>query len=537
MTRRLYPTLLLICALGLSGCAEEPAPAAWRLEPVVAGGSPFHGVHGLRFGADGTLYATSVIGQSIFAVDVTTGTVETFVGPREGMADDLAIGPDGTFVWTAIEDGIVYARSPAGEIRRLVTDRKGVNAVSFSPDGDRLFATLVFYGDALYELDIAGAREPRLIRENLGGLNAFEVGEDGMIYGPLSFGARVVRIDPDTGDMTTVSDAFESTGALKLDSRGGAYVLDTAARALKRVDLASGTTTTVAPLPFGADNLALDANGQVFVSLSEVNAILAVDPATGASRYIVEPAPLTSATGLAVTTEGGVDTLHIGDLFGGVKRIEAASGRLTQTPIDVFQPAHVSATDDHLLVVSEVFGAIQQVNRRTYAKTAEWTDFTAPGDALEAPDGTLVVAETGTGRVLRVRGPAVAERDVVADGLRGPRGLAWADADRTSVYVTEAGGGRLLRLTLDTGTQTVVAEGLRQPEGVALLPDGGIAVMEVAARRLTRVAPDGTTAELAGALPVGHANGPSLFRSLAVSPAAIYFNSDVENAVYRLTPP
>ena len=33
----------------------------------------------------------------------------------------------------------------------------GVNAVSFSPEGKRLFIILVFYGDALYELDRSGA--------------------------------------------------------------------------------------------------------------------------------------------------------------------------------------------------------------------------------------------------------------------------------------------------------------------------------------------------------------------------------------------
>jgi sugar lactone lactonase YvrE len=477
-----------------------------------------------------------VIGQSIFRVDTGSGAVTTFIGPREGMADDLAIGADGTFVWTAIEDGSVYARSPGGPIRRLMEDQKGANAVSFSPDGKRLFATLVFYGDALYELDVTGARPPRLILKDIGGLNAFEVADDGMIYGPLVFKRSIVRINPDTGAMATVSSDFMSVGALKLDFKGSAYVLDNGARALKRVDLATGRTAPVAQLPHGADNLDIDSRGRVFVSLSEVNAIIEVDPATGSVRYVVKPAPLTSATGLAVASEGGADVLFLGDLFGGVKRIDGRTGAIDETPIAIFQPAHVSVTRDRLLVVSEVFGAIQRIDRASYETVAEWTGFTSPGDALEAPGGDVVVAETGTGRLLLVTGPAPADRRVIAEGLATPRGLAWASAG--AVYVSEASGGRVSRIALGDGARSVVASGLAQPEGIAVLPDGALAVVEVGAKRLTRIAAGGgTMTPIASNLPIGFANGPSLYRGVAASGSAIYINSDVENAVYRITPP
>ena len=208
------------------------------------------------------------------------------------MGDDLAFAADGTMYWTAIEDGIIYARAPNGAIRRVVENRKGVNAISFSPDRKRLFFTLVFYGDALYELDQTGAAPPRLIAENLGGLNAFQVGDDGMIYGPLMFTTRVVRIDPDTGSIATISAAFESPGALKLDFKGSAYVLDGAT--LKRLDLASGAITATAALPADADNLAIDAQGRVFVSMAAPNAILEVNVDSGNQRYVLTPSALNS---------------------------------------------------------------------------------------------------------------------------------------------------------------------------------------------------------------------------------------------------
>jgi sugar lactone lactonase YvrE len=519
-----------LVGLVLAACAADTPPPVYVAEPVVTGGSPFHGVHGLRFDNDGQLHAVSVIGQSIFRVETETGALTRVVGPREGMADDLAFHPDGTMVWTAIEDGIVYARSPVGPVRRLMENQKGVNAVSFSPDGTRLFVTLVFYGDALYELDLDGGAPPRLVTEGLGGLNAFEVADDGFIYGPLVFGGQVVRVDPDSGAMTVVTGDVENVGALKLAGDGTAYVLDDGAGALLNVDLASGATRVVADLPYGADNLDVGADGRVFVSLSEVNAIAAIDPATGDLAYVVEPAPFTSATGVAVA-----DRLYVADLFGGVKVLDPVTGGTTATPIDIFQPAHLSIRDNRLTVVSEVFGAVQVVDRDTFDVVLALDGFDTPGDALEAPDGDLIVAETGTGRLLRVTSGDPEVRRMVTDELAGPVGLAWAGDD--VVYVTERDGGRVVRVELASGATSVEATGLVQPEGIAVAADGAMLVMDVGAQRLMRIEPSGgSETVLAEDLPVGLGNGPSLFRGVAVSGDTIYFNSDVENTVYRLVP-
>jgi DNA-binding beta-propeller fold protein YncE len=507
--------------------------SAYEVEQLVPAGSPFHGVHGLRFDRDGRLYATSVIGQSIFKVDVDTGSVERVIGPPEGMGDDIAIAPDGTLVWTAIEDGIVYAKPPGGPIRKLMENMHGVNAVTFSPDGKRLFVTLVFYGDALYELDLDGEMPPRLIAQNMGGLNACQVGDDGMIYGPLMFAGRVVRIDPATGEITTVSDDFDSPGALKLDFEGAAFVLD--GRWVKRVDLRSGRTSRVAELPSDGDNLALGPGGRLFVSLSAENAIAEIDVDSGDVGYAVDPAPLNSPAGLAVATTAERDRIYVGDLFGGLRAVDGNSGAITDTPLDLFQPTHVSVGPGGLIVVGEVFGDVQRVDPETFAVLEEWGDFAYPGDALEMADGTLIVAETGTGRLLHVTGTGAADRTAVAEDLAAPRGLARAGAG--AVYLTEANGGRVLRVEIGSGATTVVAGGLRQPEGVAVTSDGGIVVAEVGAKRLVRIGPrDGAKTVIAADLPIGLTNGPSLYRGVAAGKSAIYYSSDIDNTIYKLTP-
>jgi len=518
--------------LAVAGCGvESPAPT-YRLEPVVPVGSPFHGVHGLRFDSDDNLYAASVIGQSLFTVDIESGAVNLFVGPREGMADDIAIAADGTFVWTAIEDGIVYARAPGGPVRKLLEGYKGVNAVSFGPDGRRLFLTLVFYGDALYELDLYGGAPPRLIAEGIGGLNAFGVAGDGMIYGPLVFGGRVVRIDPDTGSIVTVSDDFASPGALKLESDESALVLDDGAE-IKRVNLTTGETTLFATLPSGGDNLAIDSQGRVYVSLSETNAIVVIDPRSGDMRYVLEPAPLNSPAGFAVSSQAGHDTLFVGDLFGGIKVIDAATGGIEHKAVELFQPVHIAVTETAVYAVSQVFGTIQRFDKATFEVLDTWEGFNAPGDVLAAASGELIVADTGSGRVLRVTGPAESDRETLAEDLVAPTGLAWSGPD--AVYVSESTGGRVLRINLESNAIDDVATGLDQPEGLAVTDEGAILVVEVGAKTLTRIDPtDGSRTVLAGDLPVGWANGPSLYRDVEIGASGIYLTSDVDNTIYRL---
>jgi len=64
--------------------------------------------------------------------------------------------------------------------------------------------------------------------------------------------------------------------------------------------------------------------------------------------------------------------------------------------------------------------------------------------------------------------------------------------------------------TVETPDLRILAEGLRFPEGPVAMPDGSVALAEIEARRITRIAPNGaksTIATLAGA-PNGLALGP-----------------------------
>jgi len=493
-------------------------------------GSPFHGVHGLRFDKDDNLYAASVIGQSIYKIDPATKRVTPFIPPPQGMADDLAFAPDGTLAWTSIEDGILHIKSPNGPVRNLMEHQRGVNGVSFSRDGKRLFVSLVFYGDALYEVDRTGVKPPRLIIKDMGGLNGFEVADDGMIYGPLWFKGKIVRINPDTAKLDVIAEGFKTPAAVKLDFKGYAYTPDTGTRELIRVDLKTGQKKVIAKLRSDLDNLAFNSKGKLFVSLSHLNAIDEVDVTTGQVKQFIPAGKLTSTAGLAVDTDAARDILYVADVFGGVRKVNPDTAVVSDTPVQMFQPSHISLSAKHITVVGQVNGFVQQFDRATFKKLAEWNGFKSPGDALELPNGDIVVAETATGNLVRVT-----DHKIIASGLSAPTGLV--DAGNNAIYVSETRAGQVTRIDLKTGEKSLIAPRLSSPEGLAVATDGAILVVEAGAKRVTRL--DLKTAMrsvIASNLPIGLSTGPSLYRSITASPSAIYINSDIENSIYRLTP-
>ncbi len=522
-----------LAGASLMACASAFG-AGYDVKALVPGTVPFHGVHGMRFDKFDQLYAVSVIGESVYKVDTTTGKVTTFIGPPDGMADDLAFAPDdNTIAWTSIEDGIFHIKSPNGPIRRLMEHQRGVNGTAFSRDGKRLFVSLVFYGDALYEVDRNGVKPPRLVLKDIGGLNAFEVAEDGMIYGPLWFKGQLAKIDPDKATLSVIAGGFKTPASVKL-WKGAAYVLDTGALDLVRVDLKTGQKKEIAKFPSDLDNMAFNTKGELYVSLSHANGIDKVDVNTGKVTELIKPAKLNGPGGLSVLTENGRDSIYVGDVFGGVRKVDGQSGAVSDVPVQMFQPLHISATAKHLVVVGQVNGFVQLVDRATSKKLGEWNAFQSPGDAIEAPNGDILVAETGAGNLVRITGPMPKDRKVVVSGLGGPIGLVWAGPD--AVYVSEVKGGQITRVDLKTGAKSVVAAKLAAPEGIAIAPDGALLVVEVAGKKLTRIdVKSGARSSIAENLPVGLSNGPSLYRGLTVSASAIYVNSDIENAIYKIT--
>ena len=528
---------LAFCSLlsGIVAQAEISAPG-YQVRQLVKP-SAFHGVHGLAFDADDRLYAGSVVGQSVYRIDTRTGAVTTVVGPPQGMADDLVFLPDGTMVWTAINQDEVRARRGDGPVRTLAK-LVSVNSIDYRESDGRLFVAQVFGGDALWELDVAGNKPPRLILKDLGGLNGFDIGPDGWIYGPLWFKKQVVKIHPDTGELQVVADGFHTPAAVNFDSKWNLYALDTALGTVSRIDIETGVKTVVAKLATSLDNLAIDSKDRLFVSNMADNGIQEIDVATGQARNIAS-GELAIPLSVSAVTEGKNDRLYVADVFA-YRSVDGASGRVDDLQrmhadhAQIGYPVSVSANARHVIVGNSE-GSLQVFDRADNKLLRNIHGLRGLSNAIELRDGSLLVAHAGN-TLTRIAKDAD-RRTPVMTGLRSPQGLALAGTD--SVYVGETAAGTISRIDLTAGTKQVIASGLQLPQSLALDGDGNLLTVELTERRLVRIDPaDGRITRIATALPVGLLGGGDSRLPVGVSVGAngaIYLTSDIENSIYKLS--
>ncbi len=519
----------------------QPGIAAESYEvDVLVPGSPMKGVHGLAFDNEGILHAVSITGMSTYRIDVETGSVETIIGPPLGVGDDLAFGPDGSLAWTARD--AVHVRSPDGDISVLVDGIDGVNSINYGPDG-RLFYTLIFRADALYEGYPGSSREPRLIAEGMGGLNGFEVTDDGKIIGPLFFGGAIASADIDSGDIDIIADGIQTPAAVNLLSNGDIIALGYRTGKVFRIDAESGEKTEIAQLD-GApiDNLAISKDDRIFISHSSYNGLTELDPNTGETRRILW-GELSAPGGLATITEGNKELLIAADAWSH-RTIDPESGAVNVLPVGpgVFGSAAVAADADRI-VISNVWpnGIVQILDRASGNAIDSLFGLGAPYGVLTAPDGGLLLTDFADDTLISVSGGEGRPRTVIAEGLGGVVGLTRAGND--AVYVTGHTDGSVSWVSLRDGTRTIVASGLSDPEGIARLPNGKLAVAEVGKRRVVIVDPgNGDVAVAAEDLPLGFDLGgagfpPELLSGVAVTrDGAIYVTGDADNSLIRLRP-
>ena len=512
------------------------------IKDLLVPGSHFHGIHGLTFDKENRLYAGSVIGMATYLIDTEIGSVETFIGPPNGMADDLEFGPDGTLFWTSYLLGKVHTMDADGKIKVLAEGLPGINSLAFKQDG-RLFATQVFLGDALYEIDVNGKNPPRKIMEKMGGLNGFDFGPDGMLYGPLWIKGVIAKVNVDTGTLETVASGFKVPAAANFDSAGNLWVVDTALGEVVKVNVNSGEKEVVARVKTSIDNLALDSNDNLYISNMADNGIYQIDTQTGKVRTVVE-GKLSVASGLDVFSADGEDTLYLADLFA-YRSINGNTGEVTdlaRMQADKLEYPFSARVNEKTVLLSSWFTGTVHVLDRVTGQTVEMIHgLQAPHDALALPNGGYLVAELGTGSLVKLSGEHGKDRTVVIDKLVGPYGLTWAGND--AVYLSEVFAGMISRIDLKTGQKTVIASGLKFPEGIDTAPDGKIIVAEVGLKQLISIDPaSGAVTKIAGGLKIGFPGTPGLLPSgiptgVGVSSdGAIYVTSDIENAIYKFTP-
>ncbi|MGV0745203.1 SMP-30/gluconolactonase/LRE family protein [Mycolicibacterium sp. XJ870] len=466
--------------------ANPTAAEGWQLRQVTAPSGLF-GANGLRTGPDGRIYVAQVTGSQISALDIDTGRLET-VSAKGGdivAPDDVAFDPRGNLYATEVMDGRVSVRETDGTTRVLHGDVPSANGITFHQG--RLFIGECREGGRLMEFDLGGGA-PRVLLENVPSPNAMEVGPDGLLYFPVMGANQIWRINPDGGEVQVVAGDLGVPDAVKFDSAGFIVSTQVASGQVLRIDPRNGEQTVLAQLTPGLDNLTF-VGDRLFVSnfTGAITEILDGSTRTLLSGGLNWPLDLAVADGELYVADGTY-----------FYRVDADGGLVTVGML--FSPGYpgfmrgLIASGAGEFVVTTSGGQVAR-----YRPGAGETDYLADGlDQLYGvtllADGTPVVVEQGTGRVLAIRATG---SEVLASGLDTPVGVTLGPDGTLLVSVA----GAVVRVA-GSGVEPLV-DGLGTPQGI-LVRDGVLYIVDAGSKELIAYDLDsGARSTIAGGLPVG----------------------------------
>ena len=540
--RRLL-TMLGAAALVLAAIpaiAAETAPTDYDLWREVGQPSVLKGPNGIFVHPNGNVYGASVVGNEITVQDPDTGEILDRIGPERGVngPDDVTIAPDGTMYWTEILTGYVGMLRPDGTWTHQFV-APGVNPITLSDDG-RLFVALDFLGDGLYELDPELIDPPILLNPDIVGLNAFDFGPDGFLYGPLSNDGTAVRIDVDAAVPTpeVVASGFTFPTAAKFNSLGELYVGDLAGSgdfgggSVAKVDIATGDWETIAEIEGVIDNIAFSPDDRLFVAATASGQVLTMN--RPGNLVGINQAGFTLPGGVAVTDDG---TIWVAD-FWSLQGFDSPRGPSAQfynrfdAPGDGPVWAFTAAPDGNNVIITDWFSnAVQIIDPTDGTILEDIRTVPVPANAIRHGD-TLVAAAIGLGAVVDAN-----TGDTLIDGLFLPRGLA---SDGDILYVGDWATG-LIWAVSDAGT-SVVADGLVTPEGLALDGDRLLVVEEQLGQVTAIDLGTGDKTVIIDGLELGYVMAPGglptgAFNGIAVTPrGSIIIPEDIPNTVTQYRP-
>ena len=566
--RRKLVLVIVLCAVLLAALATTAATAPAKSAAVqdthytmkvLVRGAPLHQANGIWADAGGHLYVGTAAGAQIAVLDARSGQVLDRLS--YGTADDVTMGPDGSLYWTDILEGRVGRLAPDGTVTSQFVGL-GVNPITFSADG-RLFVAqaILPYSDALWELDPALGADPTLVWDPGDGypfleqLNGFDFGPDGMLYAPQPYLGRVVRLDLTADPITpeVIATGLSFPTAVKFDSQGSLFAVVSADEGeVVGIDVATGETHLVATVPTGLsgmDNLAFGPRDQLYCTGGADGSVWRILP-SGVARNLSRGGVNipTSITAVSGDGRGHPVSLYVGNVFSFFK-LDARTGHIKDAQWQSFSgseltmPFTLAPYGDDLVLTSYFGNSVQIWDPDTATSLGLWEDLPMPVNAIGFGDDLVVATIGGGGKVTRqspggVRTTFPPHPDIA---LYLPSGLAATEDD---LWVADWATGIVWQLVADGVTLSPprpVAFGLQGPEGLAVDRDGSLLVVEVGAKRLTRIDPmTGATSPVASGLRVGLPPSPSYlpyswFSGVTVDHAGnIYVTGDEGSLVYRL---
>ena len=510
----------------LIGCSNDES----NLETFVTG-AEIAGVNGMHFGPDGYLYAASVTGSDISIIDTKTNKIIKRYDQSDGVIgpDDVAFNSKGEFYWTSILTGEVAGFDLEGNKVVAGNPGIGVNPITFSDD-DRLFVAQCFFDNGLFEMDPSGENEPRVIFEEVDefcGLNGMDWGPDGRLYGPRWFDNEVVSVNVDTGDVRKEVGGLNVPAAVKFNSKGELFVLDTGAG--KVVKVSDGVKSDYAYIELGLDNLAINSDDEVYVSSYSEGNIMKV---SFNSVEEILPGGISHAGGIAVS---GNDIV-VADIQS-VKAYSTIDGSESWNYKNVFRVSPhgantaVSSFDNYVILTSWLDNHVKIMRPDNGEIVESFEGLNLPVSATKYND-QIAVALHGN-RSLMLFNPGTGAREILADGFQAPTHVINYGED---LVVSDRSKGEVIRIDAN-GNKEVLIDGLDSPEGLAY-KDNALYIFEGNTGDIKKYQ-NNQISVIASVMPGSNAlselQPPSvILNGLAIKGDYLYISGELERSLFRL---
>ncbi len=454
----------------------------------------FPGCNGATIGMDGALYVVHTANNSTTRIDLKTMKAAPFVLPSAGafITDDITSDDKGNFYSTGTTPivGEVYRIDQNGVKTVIARGLTAPNGIQYNKHTGRLFTSECFQANRVFELDPTGAKEPRLlVKENVIPVPegfGFDPDTNDLIIPDMGTG-KILRVNPDSGDIKTIAENFRAPIALKVGPDKMAYFPELGG-VVYRLSLDGQKREKLAQLPPGLDNLAITPEGRLFITGYWDATVYEV--ATDGSGKFKTLFPKGPNTINGVLFKNG--KLLISDAIM-IRIVE--KGKYIPTKLNAWA-AHgmplpiglANGPGDQVFWPDAVNNALAIGDPGKGEFKAIAGDLKRPMAALMTSDGSKVyVAEYGAGQITEVSLTDGAKKPLTT-GLEGP--LSMAIIDHT-LYVGEAKAGRISKVDLTNGNKEVFLAGVAAKPN-ALLNDGSgnLLFLDGATGRLSRVNPN-----------------------------------------------
>jgi sugar lactone lactonase YvrE len=453
----------------------------------------FPGCNGATIGMDGALYVVHTALGQISRIDLKTMKVSKLVPYYGGtfITDDITSDDKGNFYVTGTTPivGEVYRIDKNGMKTVIAKGLKAPNGIQYNKKTGRLFVTECFQANRVFEVDPTGATEPKLlVKENVIPVPegfGFDPDTNDLIIPDMGTG-KILRVNPDTGDIKTIAEKFAAPIALKVGPDKMAYFPELGG-AVYRLSLDGQKREKLAQLPPGLDNLAITPDGRLFITSYWFATIYEVATDGSGKFKTLFPTGPNQINGVLVKK----DKLLISDAIM-VRSVDKG----------IYVPTKLNAWAAHGMPLplgladgpgDQIFWP-DPVNNAVAIGDPAKGEFKAIAGELNRPMAVLMnpkepkiyVAEYGAGQVTEVSLSDGAKKPL-ATGLEGPVGLAIMD---NVLYVAEAKPGRISKVDLADGKTEVFLSGVVGKVG-ALANDGkgNLLALDGASGKLFRINP------------------------------------------------